>query len=477
VHTYLVWIIAYSALLIGLGAVLARKVRKAGDFLVAGRRLGPGLIFSTLLAANIGAGTTVGAASLGYRFGWSAWWWVGSAGIGCLILANSVAARLWTIAEANDFHTLGDYLEKRYNRSVRGLISAILTIGSLGLLAAQLIALSMVFQIIVGVPHWFGAVLGGIVMIAYFTAGGLFSSARINLIELVVLLAGFSLAVPFSVQGSGGWPQIAAKVGSHLGADRAAEFFSPVGIGLSGILYYFALLAPSFIVSPGLIQKVYGARSAGAARAGVNLNSLALLLFAALPPAIGIIAAANFPSLADPQFAMYRVITDLLPKWLTLLGLAAIFSAEVSTCDAVLFMLSTSITVDLYKSFIKPDASDRVLLRVSRLASLAAGILGVIIAIRIPSIISVLTVFYSLVSVALFVPVVVGLYWPRPDARAALAAITLSVPCTLALQIWTGGRILVFLNPFVIGMGVSLAALCLVTVFTGKRNYFDLFSA
>jgi len=250
-----------------------------------------------------------------------------------------------------------------------------------------------------------------------------------------------------------------------------------VGIGLSGILYYFALLAPSFIVSPGLIQKVYGARSAGAARAGVNLNSLALLLFAALPPAIGIIAAANFPSLADPQFAMYRVITDLLPKWLTLLGLAAIFSAEVSTCDAVLFMLSTSITVDLYKSFIKPDASDRVLLRVSRLASLAAGILGVIIAIRIPSIISVLTVFYSLVSVALFVPVVVGLYWPRPDARAALAAITLSVPCTLALQIWTGGRILVFLNPFVIGMGVSLAALCLVTVFTGKRNYFDLFSA
>ena len=301
-------------------------------------------------------------------------------------------------------------------------------------------------------------------MIAYFTAGGLFSSAWVNLVELVVLLAGFSLALPSAVNHSGGWSQITAQIGSRIGPGRSAEFFSPFGFGVSGVLYYVALLAPAFIVSPGLIQKVYGARSARAARLGINLNALALLFFAALPPAIGIIAASSFPSLSDPQFAMYRVMTDLLPKWLGLLGLAAIFSAEVSTCDAVLFMLSTSISVDLYKSFYNPAASDRQLLRVSRLASVGAGLLAVIVAIRVPSIISVLTVFYSLVSVGLFVPVVVGLYWRRPDARAALWAIVISIPCTLTLQVCVGGRIFRFLNPVVIGIAISLAVLFILTL-------------
>src|SRR2546426_11786523 len=75
-------LLAYSALLIALGLWIGRRVKSAGDFFVAGRGLGPGLIFATFVAANIGAGSTVGASALGYRDGLSAWWWVGSAGIG-----------------------------------------------------------------------------------------------------------------------------------------------------------------------------------------------------------------------------------------------------------------------------------------------------------------------------------------------------------------------------------------------------------
>ena len=69
--------------LLALGLVIGRQVKGARDFFVAGRALGPGLLFSTLLAANIGAGSTVGATALGYRDGLAAWWWVGSAAAGC----------------------------------------------------------------------------------------------------------------------------------------------------------------------------------------------------------------------------------------------------------------------------------------------------------------------------------------------------------------------------------------------------------
>src|SRR4051812_50056851 len=75
-------LLGYSALLVGLGLWIGRRVAGTNDFFVAGRRLGPGLVFSTMLAANIGGGSTVGATGLGYRDGLSAWWWVGSAALG-----------------------------------------------------------------------------------------------------------------------------------------------------------------------------------------------------------------------------------------------------------------------------------------------------------------------------------------------------------------------------------------------------------
>src|SRR5262249_32549550 len=86
------------ALLVGLGLWIGRRVAGTRDFFVAGRRLGPGLIFSTMLAANIGGGSTVGATGLGYRDGLSAWWWVGSAALGSVVLALWIGPRIRRLA-------------------------------------------------------------------------------------------------------------------------------------------------------------------------------------------------------------------------------------------------------------------------------------------------------------------------------------------------------------------------------------------
>src|SRR5262249_938505 len=123
--TLLIVLIVYAAMMIGYGVFVSRRVQLASDFFVAGRGLGAGLIFSTMLAANIGAGSTVGATGLGYRDGLSAWWWVGSAGIGSIVLALWVGPRIWGVARDNNLLTVGDYLEHRYNRTVRGVVAVL----------------------------------------------------------------------------------------------------------------------------------------------------------------------------------------------------------------------------------------------------------------------------------------------------------------------------------------------------------------
>src|SRR3954462_8331253 len=97
-----------------LGLWLGRRVRASSDFFVAGRRLGPGLIFSTMLAANIGAGSTVGATGLGYQNGLAAVWWVGSAAVGSLVLALWIGPALRRVAAEHDLRTVGEFLEFRY---------------------------------------------------------------------------------------------------------------------------------------------------------------------------------------------------------------------------------------------------------------------------------------------------------------------------------------------------------------------------
>jgi len=91
----------YSIAIVGFGLWTSRLVRGSSEFFVAGRSLGAGLILSSMLAANIGAGATVNAAGLGYRDGLSAWWWSGSAGLASLVLAFWVGPRLWTLAKTH----------------------------------------------------------------------------------------------------------------------------------------------------------------------------------------------------------------------------------------------------------------------------------------------------------------------------------------------------------------------------------------
>jgi SSS family solute:Na+ symporter len=212
------------------------------------------------------------------------------------------------------------------------------------------------------------------------------------------------------------------------------DVWNPWHGGASGIAYV-ALLAPAFVVSPGLLQKIYGARDDRTVRLGVAGNALVLLAFAVVPPLFGIAARALHPDLAQRELALPTVLMLDLPPWLGGLGLAAVVSAEISAADAILFMLSTSLSQDLYRRVLRPLASDAEVLRVARGASVLGGGAGVLLAIAAPTVIGALSLFYSILSVCLFVPVVAGLYARRVGAPEAWAAIGAGMVALLAGQL------------------------------------------
>jgi SSS family solute:Na+ symporter len=448
----LILLLVYSAGLIGLGLWIGKRVESAGGFFVADRGLSAGLLFATVLAANIGAGSTVGAAGLGYRDGMSAWWWVGSAGIGTLLLGWWVGPRIWRVAVRHGLFTVGDFLEQRYGPSVRALIAVLLWLGTLAILAGQLIAMAEILQVVAGAPRWAGALIGGLVMTAYFSAGGLITSAWVNLVQLVVLVVGFAIALIWAIAGAGGWGAVVAAA-----PEGASDYLSFAQGGESGWIY-LALLGPAFIVSPGLLQKVYGAVDERAVRVGLTAAGLALLLFAFAPPLLGMVARAYAPDLPHHELALPTVLVTGLPALIGTLGLAAVFSAEISSADAILFMLATSLSKDLYKRFVRPEASDTEVLRVARAAAVLGGGLGIALAILLSSVIASLTIFYSVLSVSLFVPVVAGLHSRRPGVPEAIAAIAGGVAGWAAVRLAAPDTWPRIADPTLLGLGVSAIA-------------------
>jgi solute:Na+ symporter, SSS family len=438
--TFLLILIAYALLMIVLGAVVSRRVRGSSDFFVAGRGLGAGLIFSTLLAANIGAGSTVGAAGLGYRDGMSAWWWVGSAGIGSVILALTVGPKIWRVAKEQNLYTVGDYLEFRYDRSVRGVMALLLWFGSLSILAGQLIAVAWILNVVAGVSKPVGCSIAAVVITTYFTLGGLHATARVNVLQLTVKLAGFIVSLIYLIGASNGFSGLKESVSGTIGADHVQAYFGLVGQGWSSAISYLAILAPSFVISPGLLQKLFGARDENAVRVGVGVNAAALLAYAIVPVLMGIIARGHFPALANHELALPTLLTQALPLWLGALLLGAIFSAELSAADAALFMLSTSLSKDLYKAFLNPSATDERLMRVVKASAIACGVAGAMLGTFLPTVISALKIFYTLLAAALLLPLVAGLYTRRVQARAAILSMLVSVLVTFALEVISGGK-------------------------------------
>jgi solute:Na+ symporter, SSS family len=432
VNVHLTLLIVYSIALIAIGLWIARLVKGAGDFFVAGRQLSAPLIFSTVLAANIGAGTTVGAAGVSYRDGISGWWWNGAAALGATVLAIWIGPRLWRVASTHNLYTAGDYLELRYGPSVRGVIASLIWVGTLSILAAQLLAGAAVLRVVAGLSDATGILISAAVMTIYFVAGGLLSSAWVNAVQLIVLLGGFLIAVPIVLARVGGFDAFA----SPSLPPTFTDFFYSAGPA-SGWTF-LALLGPAFVISPGLVQKTYGAIDARAVRVGILAAAVAQAIFGLAPTLLGMSARVAIPDITNPNLVLPTVLMEQLPTALGALGLAAIFSAEVSTCDALLFMLSTSLSKDLYKRFVAPAATDAQVLRVARLAAVAGAIGGVLFALQLNTVAQALGIFYSLLGVSLFIPIVGGLFVPRAGTAHALLAVVTGVTTRLLLQYVTG---------------------------------------
>ena len=180
-------------------------------------------------------------------------------------------------------------------------------------------------------------------------------------------------------------------------------------------------------------------------------------------------AHAQFPGLEKSQQALPALLTAITPVWVGALALAAVFAAEISSADAVLFMLSTSGAQDLYKRFINREATDERVLLVARRMAVLAGVVGYTLTFVLSTVLGALEVFYSILTVSLFVPILGALILKRPSPVAAYVGIAggLSV---LAAAWFTGWKGYGWATPVFIALLASATAFGLASAGNAARR-------
>ena len=387
--------------------------RGTSEFFVAGRRLGAPMLFATLLAANIGAGSTIGAASYGYRDGLSAWWWVGSAAMGSVVLGLWVGPRIRRHRRRRT--TCGRSATSSSGATTGASApsaASLLWIGTLAILGRPAPRLVAMLEAVAGWPRWIGAVARrpGRCRLLHRRRHAVVGLGEPGAAHGASWSAS-CVALPFAFGAVGGYDGLRP-------GDRPAAPTGACGAAAPPAGSTWRCSARRSSCRPGILQKVYGARDDRAVRdrrAGQRRGAVRLRVHAgaaghdrARPPSRPAEHRAGAADAARPRRAARRRQPRPGRRW---------SSAEISAADAALFMLATSLSQDLYKRFVQPAGDRRRgAARGARARRSAAGSpASPSRSCRRPSATR-SKFFYTLLSVSLFVPVIAGLASRRTGA-------------------------------------------------------------
>lgn len=414
-------IILYMAAMIGIGVYAAkRKIKNAKDYLLAGRNLGPLMMAGTLAAAEIGGGSTVGVAAKAYgSWGISAGWYVVCAGIG-IFLVSFVAPYL----RKSMATTVPEILARRYGTPAH-IITAVLSITALFIATAvQIIATSTIISVVTGMNLNTTILIAGIVVTIYTMLGGLMAVSMTDIVHILFITVGMAITAPIIIHNAGGWKSIVEALPPGQMEFTKVGFKTIIGL----ILMYFM----TFSTGQEAVQRYFAAKNIKVAKLGSMLCALLMTLYGFIPATIGLVALAKFPNI-DPNNAMATAAVNFAPTIIAGLVLSSVVAATMSSASGNMLAASTLFTKDIYHKYMKPDANDDQIMKMSKRVIIFIGAVSLVIALTNSEIISLLVFAFTLRSAGPFAAFVFGLIYKKATVNAGIYSLLFG---SVAAFIW-----------------------------------------
>ena len=460
--------VAYLMLILYLGIKAYKQTHNLGDYILGGRRLG-----SVVTALSVGASDMSGWLLLGlpgaiYLSGISEVW----IGVGLVIGAYFnwlfVAKPLRIYSEhANNSITLPDYFENRFSdksRILRVISALVILLFFTFYTASGLVGGAILFENSFGLDYSVALVAGTIIIVCYTFIGGFLAVVWTDAIQAILMLLALVIA-PIAVITIGG--------GASAVIDRM-QLVNPESTSLFSQLSFMSFISLiawglGYFGQPHILSRFMAvenpAKLVSARRIAMSWMSIVLLGSIATGLA-GIAYFADAP-LDNPETVFIVLSQSLFNPWVAGIITAAILSAIMSTIDSQLLVSSSVISEDFYRAFVRPKASEKELLLVSRAAVILIAVLALIIASDRQSGVLDLVSYAWAGFGAAFGPVILfSLFWRKMTSLSAIIGMLLGAITVVVWSNLNGG----LFDLYEIIPGFMLASLAIFVVSLLRAN-------
>lgn len=466
--------ILYLVLMMSIGLYYSRRQRNLSSYILGDRQLGPWLTSMSAEASDMSGWMLMGLPGYAYLHGLSAFW----TGIGLIVgtWANwvLVSQRLRNYTEvADNSLTIPDYLSNRFEDKKNGLrlICALFIILFFIIYTSSgFVAAGKLFNTIFGIPYLHALLLGAFVVVFYTFLGGFSAVALTDFIQGTMMFFTV-LYVPVAATIALGGPMPTLDILSKEGSDFFSFFPDSTGVSALLVMIVSSLgWGLGYFGQPHILVKFMAIGDPKELKKSTRIAMTWVLLSLSFAIAIGVVGKAYLSTPlenANAERVFILMAESLSAPFITGIIWSAILAAIMSTSSSQLLVTSSAVSRDLFQAFLKKDASEKTLIRVSRLSVLLVSAIAVYLGSDPNSyIFSIVSYAWAGFGACFGATVLLSLYWKRMTLKGAYAGVIVGGLTVLIWKHfeWFG------LYELVPGFFFSVAAIVIVSLMDKKPS-------
>lgn len=466
--------ILYLVLMMSIGLYYSRRQKNLSSYILGDRQLGPWLTSMSAEASDMSGWMLMGLPGYAYLHGLSAFW----TGIGLIVgtWANwvLVSQRLRNYTEvADNSLTIPDYLSNRFEDRKNGLrlICALFIILFFIIYTSSgFVAAGKLFNTIFGIPYLHALLLGAFVVVFYTFLGGFSAVALTDFIQGTMMFFTV-LYVPVAATIALGGPMPTLDILSKEGSDFFSFFPDSTGISALLVMIVSSLgWGLGYFGQPHILVKFMAIGDPKELKKSTRIAMNWVLLSLSFAIAIGVVGKAYLSTPlenANAERVFILMAESLSAPFITGIIWSAILAAIMSTSSSQLLVTSSAVSRDLFQAFLKKDASEKTLIRVSRLSVLLVSAIAVYLGSDPNSyIFSIVSYAWAGFGACFGATVLLSLYWKRMTLKGAYAGVIVGGLTVLIWKHfeWFG------LYELVPGFFFSVAAIVIVSLMDKKPS-------
>lgn len=429
--------ILYGVVIIGLGLFVSRQPKgiekNANDYFLASKSLPWWAVGASLIAANISAEQFIGMSGSGFKIGLgiATYEWMSAL---TLVL---IALFFIPIYLKKGVFTMPQFLEQRFDKRVKVVmaifwLAVFVFINLTSILYLGALAVHNMF----GISLFWSVIFLALFAMVYSIYGGLKAVAWTDVVQVFFLVGGGLVVtwVALSKLGDGNFlsgvqnlfNQAPDKFDLILDKSHPSYIDLPgIGVLIGGMwvanLYYWGC-------NQYIIQRALAAKSVHEAQKGLifaGFLKLLLPLIVVIPGIAAFLLTQKGVITIDKPDNAYPVLLSMIPQGVRGLAFAALVAAILSSLASMMNSISTIFTMDIYKTYLSNNASEKRLVNVGRITAVLAMIIAVAIAPLLTNLdqafqyIQEFTGFISPGALAIFLT---GFFYKKATANGALAS-------------------------------------------------------